>query len=155
MFIICNFNERRVGYEDAYSDFEMYSTFQEALDNLGNHNVLIRERSWTNFRLNNPEWAKEKKTKKYKVSIQEASDYVFYDFKKEKFLEWRYDTGNEEPNVMGSGSTYYRTKVTCDMEEAFKYYEDMRDYLTREVRVNGQYHTEYYDRDEKRFIEVR
>lgn len=156
MFIVCDFNEKRVGYDDAYSNFQKYDSFKEALNNIKNHNVLIRERGITTFRNYCNDWKEEFKQNNYKLSILEYSDYVFFDFEKEKFVEWIYKTGREEPEILGSGSMFYDVKLTKNMEEAFQLYtKNHRNFLTREIWINRQYHIEYYDNSEKVFIETR
>ncbi len=133
MFVICNWEENQLGYNDfPYTNICSYKRLNEALEALKsnkNYNVLFRYR--------------------------DELDYIFFDFQKNEFIEWDYTTGNEDANILGSGSSYYNTVRTSSFEEAMKFYKDGRDYLTREVRVNGQYHTQYYDNILNTFIETR
>lgn len=131
MFVVCDWLEKKLGYIDfPYENLESYKSLSQALEMCnGKHNVLFRYR--------------------------DELDYVFFDFKKQEFVEWNYTTGYDEPNILGSGSTYYRTFHTHILDDAMEAYKDMRNYLTREIRVNNQYHTQYYDATLNKFIETR
>lgn len=131
MFVVCDWLPKELGYMDfPYENLTAFKNFYSALEIAKqNHDVLFRYR--------------------------DELDYIFYDFNKQDFVEWRYTTGCEESNILGSGSTYYRTFQTHIFDEAMKAYKDGRDFLTREICVNGQYHTQYYDSSTNKFIETR
>ena len=47
-------------------------------------------------------------------------------------MDWIYETGREEPEILGSGSRYYDIWTTTDEQEALKYfYSDSRTCLIR------------------------
>jgi len=71
-----------------------------------------------------------------------------------KFEEkpWIYETGREEPEILGSGSSFYSVETTKDETEAFRLAkESARNYLVRYKRINGVKITEYYDPYEKKW----
>ena len=65
-----------------------------------------------------------------------------------KFEEkpWIYETGREEPEILGSGSSYYSVETTRDEKEAFELFKKCaRNYLIRYKKINGVKITEFYD----------
>lgn len=135
MFIVCNWLEKQLGYNDfPYSDLQNYDKLNNALEAIksGKYNVLFRYRN--------------------------ELDYIFFDFKKEEFVEWLYETGRDEPEILGSGSNYYNVVQFHNLEDAMNAYKELnvgRNYLTRKVNVNGQYHIQYFDDCTNSFIETR
>lgn len=135
MFVVCNWLEKQLGYEDfPYTDNKSYDKLQNALEAIrsGHYNVLFRYRN--------------------------ELDYVFFDFKKEEFIEWIYETGRDEPNILESGSTYYNVVQFRNLEDAMKAYKEPhigRNYLIRKIKINKQYHIQYYDDYLNMFIETR
>lgn len=69
------------------------------------------------------------KTLKFDVNITTTSD---------KEPEWIYETGKEESEILGSGSTYYNVFKTKDKEKAFKEaFDGYRNYLVRYKKKDG------------------
>lgn len=60
--------------------------------------------------------------------------------------KWIYETGREEPEILGSGSTYYNIKRTRDKNEAFNEYNDgFNNYLIRYKKENNKTIRQWYD----------
>ena len=60
--------------------------------------------------------------------------------------EWIYETGREEPEILGSGSSYYSVVRSKDEKEIFKLFKEAaRNYIIRYRRVNGQKITQWFD----------
>lgn len=67
---------------------------------------------------------------------------------------WIYETGKEEPEILGSGSTYYNIKKTKSEEQAFiDYKEDRQDYLIRFRFENKKRISQWYDCGQKEWID--
>ena len=60
--------------------------------------------------------------------------------------DWTYETGREEPEILGSGSQYYNVVITKDKEKALKEYKEAgRNYLKRYRIVNNKKEYQLYD----------
>ena len=54
-------------------------------------------------------------------------------------IEWVYETGREEPEILGSGSHLYNVVKTKDKEEAFRLSKECaRNYISRYHKVDGK-----------------
>lgn len=61
-------------------------------------------------------------------------------------IEWIYETGRDEPEILGSGSYTYNVVRTKDEAEAFKLSkEGARNYISRYRKVNGRTIYQWYD----------
>ena len=68
--------------------------------------------------------------------------------------EWIYETGREELEILGSGSTDYNVVRTKDEAEAFRLSkEDARNYITRSCVINGEKVYQWWDGYSKTWIE--
>ena len=66
--------------------------------------------------------------------------------------EWTYETGRDEPEILGSGSTYYNIERTKDEKLAYKLSQELnRNYLLRRKRENGIKITQYWNFDSKQW----
>ena len=69
-------------------------------------------------------------------------------------IEWVYETGREEPEILGSGSHLYNVVRTKDEAEAFKLSKECaRNYISRYRKVNGEKVCQWYDPYSKTWIE--
>lgn len=60
--------------------------------------------------------------------------------------DWTYETGREEPEILGSGSQYYNVVITKNKEKALKEYKEAgRNYLKRYRIVNNKKEHQLYD----------
>lgn len=75
--------------------------------------------------------------------------------KKEKKPEWIYETGREESEILGSGSTYYNVLETKDEKKAFEEaFNGTRNYLIRYKIVDGTtQNRQWYDGYSKSWID--
>lgn len=84
-------------------------------------------------------------------SLAKNLSLEFEDIKDEplkKFKEkaWTYEVGREEPEILGSGSTFYNVETTTDEVEAFELLKKAaRNYLIRYKKINGIKIIEYYE----------
>lgn len=61
-----------------------------------------------------------------------------------------YWVAESESNILGSGCTYSREKITTSEEEAFKLLDDRRDDLRRKIKLDdGRIVTDWWDTLEK------
>ena len=68
--------------------------------------------------------------------------------------EWIYETGYDEPEILGSGSHTYNVVKTNDEKEAFRLLkEGARNYISRSRKVNGETIYQWYDTYSKTWIE--
>ena len=66
------------------------------------------------------------------LSFPDVKDFV------EQQLPWIYETGKEEPEILGSGSKYYNVITTKDEQKAFKEATDgHHNYLIRYKKKDG------------------
>lgn len=69
-------------------------------------------------------------------------------------IEWVYETGREEPEILGSGSHLYNVVKTKDKEEAFRLSKECgRNYISRYRKVNGEKIHQWYDPYSKTWVE--
>lgn len=69
-------------------------------------------------------------------------------------IEWVYETGREEPEILGSGSHLYNVVKTKDKEEAFRLSKECaRNYISRYHKVDGKRIYQWYDPYSKTWIE--
>ena len=75
--------------------------------------------------------------------------------KKEKEPEWIYETGREESEILGSGSTYYNVIETKNEKKAFEEaFNGTRNYLIRYKIVDGTtQNRQWYDGNSKSWID--
>ena len=67
---------------------------------------------------------------------------------------WIYETGREEPEILGSGSSYYDVFRTRNKEKAFeKYHENNRTYLIRKRYLGNEVIRQWYDVFGERWID--
>ena len=67
--------------------------------------------------------------------------------------EWIYETGREEPEILGSGSHYYCVLKTRDKTEAFEALKECaRNYLIRWKKVDGKKVSQWWDSWTKKWI---
>ena len=60
--------------------------------------------------------------------------------------EWVYETGREEPEILGSGSNFYSVVYTKDETEAFELVKQAaRNYIDRTCYVEGKRVRQWYD----------
>lgn len=68
--------------------------------------------------------------------------------------EWIYETGRDEPEILGSGSHTYNVVRTKDEDEAFRLSKECaRNYISRSRKVNGEKVYQWYDPYSKSWIE--
>jgi len=68
--------------------------------------------------------------------------------------EWLYETGRDEPEILGSGSRTYNVVRTKDEDEAFRLSKECaRNYISRSRKVNGEKVYQWYDPYSKSWIE--
>ena len=68
--------------------------------------------------------------------------------------EWIYETGREEPEILGSGSREYNVVRTRDEAEAFRLSKEAaRNYITRSCVINGKKVYQWWDGYSKKWIE--
>lgn len=68
--------------------------------------------------------------------------------------EWIYETGREEPEILGSGSREYNVVRTKDEAEAFRLSkESARNYISRSCVINGKRIYQWWDGYSKKWIE--
>lgn len=61
-------------------------------------------------------------------------------------MNWIYETGIEDPEILGSGSQYFNVVTTYDEKEAFELAKTgNRTYLERICFKDGEKITEWYD----------
>ena len=66
---------------------------------------------------------------------------------------WRYETGVEDPNILGSGSSYYNVIHPATEAEAIEAYKNgHRNYLQRSRRENGHTVIEFYEEEQNRWV---
>lgn len=69
-------------------------------------------------------------------------------------IEWVYETGREEPEILGSGSHLYNVVKTKDKEETFRLSKECaRNYISRYRKVDGKRIYQWYDPYSKTWIE--
>ena len=67
---------------------------------------------------------------------------------------WMYETGREEPEILGSGSHFYSVVRTSNEEEAIQLsLKEARNYLHRSRKVNGEKVFEHYNHKTKKWVE--
>ena len=68
--------------------------------------------------------------------------------------EWVYETGREEPEILGSGSNYYSVVTTRDEAEAFELVKQAaRNYISRSCVINGKRVYQWWDSYSKKWVE--
>lgn len=68
--------------------------------------------------------------------------------------EWIYETGRDEPEILGSGSYTYNVVKTKDEDEAFCLFKECaRNYISRSRKVNSEKVYQWYDSYSKTWIE--
>ena len=68
--------------------------------------------------------------------------------------EWVYETGREEPEILGSGSNFYSVAYTKDETEAFELVKQAaRNYIDRTCYVDGKRVRQWYDFHEKKWCD--
>lgn len=68
-------------------------------------------------------------------------------------IKWVYETGREEPEILGSGSNKYHVVRTTNKEKAFQLYQtEGRNYLTRSYKYNYESITQYWDAYRKEWM---
>ncbi len=68
--------------------------------------------------------------------------------------KWLYETGREEPEILGSGSNWSNVETTYDEQKAFELAKDgTRNYLIRKRKIDGRTITQWYDGYSKSWIE--
>ena len=69
-------------------------------------------------------------------------------------IEWIYETGRDEPEILGSGSHTYNVVRTKNEAEAFKLAKECaRNYISRYRKVNGKTIYQWYDPYSKTWFE--
>lgn len=72
---------------------------------------------------------------------------------KEVNSDWIYETGREEPEILGSGSHYYNVFKTASEKKAFEASKEAgRTYLIRYKKIDGRTNSEMYDGYSKSWI---
>ena len=73
----------------------------------------------------------------------------------EEEISWIYETGHEEPEIMGSGSTKSNIFLSKDEKSALKEFaSNNRNYLIRYKKRNGRKEViQWYDFDEKEWVD--
>ena len=67
--------------------------------------------------------------------------------------KWVYETGREEPEILGSGSHWYNVIRTTNEAKAFELFKEAgRNYITRSRTTNGNRETEWWDAHSKEWI---
>ena len=67
---------------------------------------------------------------------------------------WLYETGREEPEILGSGSSEYSVVKTYDEAEAFRLSKECgRNYINRFKKQNGKKICQWYDMYAKQWID--
>ena len=67
--------------------------------------------------------------------------------------DWLYETGRDEPEILGSGSTYYNIFRTRDEKLALeKAFDGYRNYLIRSRKENGKEIRQWYDGPTRKWI---
>ena len=67
--------------------------------------------------------------------------------------KWVYETGREEPEILGSGSREYNVIRTTDEDQAFRLSKEAaRNYITRTRTINGVKETQWWDRQARQWI---
>ena len=68
--------------------------------------------------------------------------------------EWVYETGREEPEILGSGSREYNVVRTKDEAEVFRLSKEAaRNYISRSCVINGKRVNQWWDGYSKKWIE--
>lgn len=83
-----------------------------------------------------------------------AKTMCFKEIKKYDETDWLYETGRDEPEILGSGSTYYGVFQTRDEKLAFeKAFDGYRNYLIRCKKENGKEIRQWYDGPTRKWID--
>jgi CYTH domain-containing protein len=74
---------------------------------------------------------------------------------KDDETNWIYETGKEEPEILGSGSSYSCVVTTSNEDSAFRFFkENCRNYLIRKKVINGKtIFQQWYDNYSKSWID--
>ena len=71
-----------------------------------------------------------------------------------KNVSWIYEVGREEPEIQGSGSSWYNVVRTRDEAEAFRLFKEKAcNYILRTCKENGRTIRQYYNFCSKTWIE--
>ena len=63
-----------------------------------------------------------------------------------KNVSWIYEVGCEEPEILGSGSSWYNVVRTRDEAEAFRLFKEKAcNYILRTRKENGRIIRQYYN----------
>jgi len=84
--------------------------------------------------------------KRYKNNYLAKSLTLDYKDTVELIDDWIYETGRDEPEILGSGSSFYNVVKTKDEKKALELYkEPCRNYLIRSKTINDKTITQYYE----------
>lgn len=85
-----------------------------------------------------------------------ASNFTFILLLERRYMfngKWTYETGEEIPEIFGSGSNYYNTYETDSFAEAvIEYRKGARNYLLRKQFKDRKIIREFYDFEKQLFI---
>ena len=143
-------------YDNKYYELDLYPFSDD-------YAILEIELNDINEKLNLPPWTIIKEVtddinyKNYSLAktlkLKEPEGAILIESKPVDATPWRYEVGREEPEILGSGSSYYSQKICHSDTEAFELVKQAgRNYIHRQRKENGKIVKQYYDFYDKEWI---
>lgn len=140
-------------YDNRYFEMDIYPFSDEYAVLEIELNSIDEEISFPNLNIIK-EVTDDKSYRNYSLAKTLSFNFKETEPKKNPTEEWIYETGKEEPEILGSGSNYYNIFKTKDEEKAMKASKECgRTYLIRYKYIDSNKITQYYDGQSKSWIE--